>query len=130
MRVDDGFEQGMEIPIYYDPMIAKLITYGKDRQEAIERMIRAIDEYDITGITTTLGFGKFVMQHEAFTSANFDTHFVQKYFTPEALHSASDDEALIAAVVMERLLGKKIENGSTQVINNGVSDWVKNRRDL
>ena len=85
VRVDDGFEQGMEIPIYYDPMIAKLITYGKDRTEAIERMVRAIDEYDITGITTTLGFGKFVMQHEAFTSGNFDTHFVKKYFTPEVL---------------------------------------------
>src|ERR1700759_971392 len=105
VRVDDGFEQGMEIPIYYDPMIAKLITYGKNRTEAIERMIRAIDEYDITGITTTLGFGKFVMQHEAFTSGNFDTHFVKKYFTPEVLQSDNEDEALIAAVIMERLLG-------------------------
>ncbi|MNR51795.1 Biotin carboxylase [compost metagenome] len=66
VRVDDGFEQGMEIPIYYDPMIAKLITYGKTREEAMDRMIRAIDEYEITGIKTTLGFGKFVMQHEAF----------------------------------------------------------------
>ncbi len=49
VRVDDGFEQGMEIPIYYDPMIAKLITYGSNRNEAIQRMLRAIDEYDITG---------------------------------------------------------------------------------
>jgi acetyl-CoA carboxylase biotin carboxylase subunit len=130
VRVDDGFEQGMEIPIYYDPMIAKLITYGKDRQEAIERMVRAIDEYDITGITTTLGFGKFVMQHEAFTSGNFDTHFVKKYFTPDKLHSESDDEALIAALVMEKLLEKKIENTSGQTINNSVLDWAKNRRRL
>jgi acetyl-CoA carboxylase biotin carboxylase subunit len=52
VRVDDGFEQGMEIPIYYDPMIAKLITYGATRTEAISRMERAIDEYDITGIQT------------------------------------------------------------------------------
>lgn len=130
VRVDDGFEQGMEIPIYYDPMIAKLITYGKYRGEAIERMIRAINEYDITGITTTLGFGKFVMQHEAFTSGNFDTHFVKKYFTPEALHSESGDEALIAAIVMEKLLEKKTEKSSTQAINDGLSDWLKNRRGL
>jgi acetyl/propionyl-CoA carboxylase alpha subunit len=130
VRVDDGFEQGMEIPIYYDPMIAKLITYGKDRKEAIERMIRAINEYDITGIITTLGFGKFVMQHEAFTSGNFDTHFVKKYFTPEELHSEADDEALIAAVVMQKLLGKKTENTSGQTINNSISDWTKNRRRL
>ena len=66
VRVDDGFEQGMEIPIYYDPMIAKLVTHGKDREEAMQRMIRAIDEYQITGIESTLPFGKFVMQHEAF----------------------------------------------------------------
>ena len=51
LDVDDGFEQGMEIPIYYDPMIAKLITYADTRAEAIDRMIRAIDEYKITGIT-------------------------------------------------------------------------------
>jgi acetyl-CoA carboxylase biotin carboxylase subunit len=79
VRVDDGFEQGMEIPIYYDPMIAKLITYGKTREEAMDRMIRAIDEYHITGIKTTLAFGKFVMQHEAFRSGNFNTHFVSKH---------------------------------------------------
>src|SRR6195952_1692359 len=110
VRVDDGFEQGMEIPIYYDPMIAKLITYGKDRAEAIERMIRAISEYDITGIITTLAFGKFVMQHEAFTSGNFDTHFVKKYFTPELLQNDKPEEAKIAALLMETLLAEKKVN--------------------
>jgi acetyl-CoA carboxylase biotin carboxylase subunit len=129
VRVDDGFEQGMEIPIYYDPMIAKLITFGKDRTEAIERMIRAIDEYIITGITTTLPFGKFVMQHEAFTSGQFDTHFVKKYFTPESLDTGTEEEALIAALVMERLLG------TTKIVlaesaGAGISNWVKNRQAL
>jgi len=99
VRVDDGFEQGMEIPIYYDPMIAKLITYGTDRTEAIERMIRAIEEYDISGIKTTLSFGKFVMQHEAFRSGAFDTHFVAKYFKADSIRSGDDkEEALLAAV--------------------------------
>jgi acetyl/propionyl-CoA carboxylase alpha subunit len=127
VRVDDGFEQGMEIPIYYDPMIAKLITYGKDRTEAIERMIRAIDEYNITGITTTLGFGRFVMQHEAFTSGNFDTHFVKKYFTPESLQTGNETEALIAALVMEKLLAtKKVAFAETDAVPE--SNWVKNRR--
>jgi acetyl-CoA carboxylase biotin carboxylase subunit len=126
VRVDDGFEQGMEIPIYYDPMIAKLITYGKDRTEAIERMIRAIDEYTITGITTTLGFGKFVMQHEAFTSGNFDTHFVKKYFTPQSLKTGNETEALIAALVMEKLLtAKKV--AVTETVGCTESNWVKNR---
>lgn len=127
VRVDDGFEQGMEIPIYYDPMIAKLITYGKDRTEAIERMIRAIDEYNITGITTTLSFGRFVMQHEAFTLGNFDTHFVKKYFTPESLQTGNETEALIAALVMEKLLDtKKVAFADTTAVAE--SNWVKNRR--
>jgi acetyl-CoA carboxylase biotin carboxylase subunit len=128
VRVDDGFEQGMEIPIYYDPMIAKLVTYGENRGEAIDRMIRAIDEYQITGITTTLGFGKFVMQHEAFTSGKFDTHFVQKYFMPGSLQRGSEDEALIAALVMEKLLSEK--SISTSNRNRAESgNWQKNRRD-
>ena len=80
VRVDDGFEQGMDIPIYYDPMISKLITYGSNRKEAIDRMIRAIDEYIIIGPQTTLPFCSFVMKHDAFVSGNFDTHFVKNYF--------------------------------------------------
>jgi len=127
VRVDDGFEQGMEIPIYYDPMIAKLITYGKDREEAIERMIRAIDEYHITGITTTLAFGKFVMQHEAFTSGNFDTHFVMKYFTPEVLQTGNEDEAMIAALLVEKLLVSK-KLSTNNIITVESSNWVKNRK--
>ena len=99
VRVDDGFEEGMEIPIYYDPMIAKLIVFGSNRAEAIERMSRAIDEYDITGIKTTLDFGKFVMQHEAFRNGNFDTHFVSKYFNSESLSRENEDEAFVAALV-------------------------------
>ena len=126
VRVDDGFEQGMEIPIYYDPMIAKLVTYGKDREEAIDRMIRAIDEYIITGITTTLGFGKFVMQHQAFRSGNFDTHFVKKYFTPEVLNEDNEQEAMIAALIMERLLSER--QSSVAATSSEVSAWVQNRK--
>ena len=126
VRVDDGFEQGMEIPIYYDPMIAKLITYGKDREEAIERMVRAIEEYDITGIETTLGFGKFVMQHEAFKTGNFDTHFVGKYFKPESLKAQDETEALIAAVIATKLFEKKEIKLSDEAIKS-TSNWRKNR---
>lgn len=126
VRVDDGFEQGMEVPIYYDPMIAKLITYGKDRHEAINRMIRAIDEYQITGITTTLGFGRFVMEHDAFTSGNFDTHFVKKYFAPGLLQNDNADEAIIAALIMEKLLSENKVSVNSAVVKEQ-SNWVKNR---
>lgn len=129
VRVDDGFEEGMEIPIYYDPMIAKLITYGKDRQEAIERMIRAIDEYDITGIQTTLGFGKFVMQHEAFTSGKFDTHFVGKYFKSDSLKNENEAEAMLAALTAVMMLQqeKTALNQSAQS-EQSQSNWLRNRK--
>ena len=104
VRVDDGFEEGMDIPIYYDPMISKLITYGKDRDEAIDRMIRAIDDYQISGIETTLPFCKFAVDHEAFRSGKFDTHFVKKYFTPDSIRSTKESEEEIAAILASKLV--------------------------
>ncbi len=127
VRVDDGFEQGMEIPIYYDPMIAKLVTHGKDREEAMQRMIRAIDEYQITGIETTLPFGKFVMQHEAFRSGNFDTHFVGKYFSPDKLQDVDENEAKAAAYLMARIMEEAKTKARSPVTENTTSNWKKNR---
>ena len=103
VRVDDGFEQGMDIPIYYDPMIAKLIVHDVDREAAIQKMIKAIDEYYITGIETTLSFCRFVLGHEAFKSGQFDTKFVEKYFTPDKLDIqwTADELKLLAAVGVE-----------------------------
>lgn len=127
VRVDDGFEEGMEIPIYYDPMIAKLITYGKDREEAIDRMVRAIDEYDITGIQTTLAFGKFVMQHEMFRIGDFDTHFVNKYFHAGSLKAEDEQEAFIAA--LSAVLALKKQNVAHLSDETSVKDtnWRRNR---
>ena len=99
VRVDNGFEQGMDIPIYYDPMLSKLIAYGATREEAIQTMIQAIDNYKVEGVSTTLPFGKFVFEHEAFRSGNFDTHFVKKYYSVEKLKAQSEKEAKIAAMV-------------------------------
>lgn len=106
IRVDDGYEQGMQIPIFYDPLISKLITYGKTRSEAIHRMIEAIDQYLIIGVQTTLPFGKFVCEHEAFQNGNFDTHFVQKYFNADQLRAGMDDEAEVAALLALKLYFK------------------------
>lgn len=99
IRVDNGFEEGMDIPIYYDPMLSKLITYGKTRVEAIQLMIKAIENYEVEGVQTTLPFGKFVCEHEAFRSGNFNTHFVKQYYSPEALKANMEEEAKIAALV-------------------------------
>jgi len=119
VRVDDGYEEGMTIPIYYDPMIAKLATHGKTRIEAIQKMKQAIKDYKIEGLSTTLPFGTFVFEHDAFLSGHFDTHFVQDYYTPELIIEKQKSNAEVAALVglsywMEK--GKMInpvENKST-----------------
>ncbi|WP_161887827.1 acetyl-CoA carboxylase biotin carboxylase subunit [Pontibacter russatus] len=131
VRVDDGFEQGMDIPIYYDPMIAKLVTFGKDRGEAIAKMLRSIEEYQITGIETTLSFGTFVLQHEAFVSGNFDTKFIDRHFTPEALQQqpGSDEEEIAVALAALLMEEKKptATSGSEQAAPVATSNWRKNR---
>ncbi|UAB82563.1 acetyl-CoA carboxylase biotin carboxylase subunit [Marixanthomonas sp. SCSIO 43207] len=99
IRVDDGFTEGMEVPIQYDPMLSKLITYGKTRNEAIQHMIEAIANYEVEGVSTTLPFGKFVCEHEAFRSGNFDTHFVKKFYSEELLKEEIKEEAAIAAKI-------------------------------
>jgi len=129
IRVDDGFEQGMDIPFYYDPMIAKLICHAETREAAIAKMIRAIHEYEITGLETTLGFCNFVMHHEAFRSGNFDTRFVENYFTPEVLKATPDsDEEILAAVLattLQHTNGKQLLETTTAVADS--SNWKRNR---
>lgn len=98
IRVDDGYTEGMEVPIQYDPMLAKLITYGKTRQEAMQLMLEAIADYDIEGISTTLPFGKFVFEHEAFRKGDFDTNFVKKYFSKEKVQALQEKERRVAAL--------------------------------
>ncbi len=133
VRVDDGFEQGMAIPIYYDPMIAKLITYGNTRAEAIQKMIRAIDEYQISGVQTTLPFCRFVMEHDAFRSGQFDTSFVSRYFTPDKLDTAPDTAeeelaAVLAAWLLETTKPKATAvTGTTQPERRSESRWKANR---
>lgn len=99
IRVDNGFEEGMDVPIYYDPMLSKLISYGKDRDEAIQIMLQAIEAYRVEGVQTTLPFGKFVFEHEAFRSGKFDTHFVSNYYSPKTLRKQTELEAEMAALI-------------------------------
>ena len=102
VRVDNGFEEGMDVPIHYDPMLAKLITYGATRAEAIEEILKAISEYKVKGIETTLDFGAFVFRHEAFRSGNFDTHFVKHHFSAEKMKDSNEKKAKIAAMAALR----------------------------
>jgi acetyl-CoA carboxylase biotin carboxylase subunit len=97
IRVDNGIEEGMQVPIHYDPMLAKLVVHGTDRNDAIEKMKNAISQYHIEGIASTLNFGAFVMNHPDFISGNFDTHFVPKNWTNAEKERLFRKESALAA---------------------------------
>ncbi len=129
VRVDDGFVEGMEIPIYYDPMIAKLVVWGHDRKSAIKRSIIAIDNYQISGIKTTLDFGKYVLKHPAFISGDFDTNFVKHYFQdPTIMYEAMEEEedALVHGInqIWDDILETKKEEFASREISSG---WRRER---
>lgn len=104
VRVDDGIEQGMQIPLEYDPLLAKLIVYGSTRQEAILRMKRAIGDYEIEGVGNTLEFGAWVMDDVDFQEGNFDTGFVEKKLDQFMSASGDETEAIIAAMASLEIL--------------------------
>lgn len=134
VRVDDGFEQGMTVPIHYDPMIAKLVVYAADRPAAIQRMLRAIDEYEISGIETTLQFGKFVLNHEAFTSGKFDTKFVDEHFSPDKLEAGdgenADEHEIAAALSAVLLDSTKQHKTQSSAQNSTISKWKLRARNF
>lgn len=123
IRVDDGYEEGMDIPIYYDPMIAKLVTHDTDRTKALQKMLRAIKDYKIEGVTTTLPFGTFVFEHEAFLSGHFDTHFVKNYYTPEKIKEQQKANAEIAAIVGVKYL-QELQKQLTP-LENKTTSWKR-----
>jgi acetyl-CoA carboxylase biotin carboxylase subunit len=105
IRVDSGVAPNSEVSIHYDPMIAKLAVWGRTRQEAIERLRRALDEYEVSGITTTLPFFREVAEDEEFVSGHLDTGFITRFnerraaAAPEEFNRLENDLAAIAAAL-------------------------------
>jgi acetyl/propionyl-CoA carboxylase alpha subunit len=122
VRLDDFVYEGYEIPIYYDNMFAKLIVWGEDRTQAIQRMIIACNEFTIEGIPTTLDFGRFVMQHPKFVAGDFDTNFIAQYYTPEG-RAEQDAEINKAAALFTYL--EFNEHKKVKVAEHTSSNWRK-----
>lgn len=105
VRLDAGTYEGYSIPMEYDSMVAKLITTGTDRLDAIARMQRALDEFIITGVKTTIPFHQFVFSHKEFIAGKHDTGFVERNFSGDAAESTkltsseSIKEAAVAAAL-------------------------------
>jgi len=128
IRVDDAFLEGMEIPIYYDPMIAKLVVWGNTREEAMEKMIEAIEDYQISGVKTTLDFGKFVLKHEAFRSGNFDTNFINHFFKdPATMNSAMEEEETALKHAIDKIWSDINERKKEAFKSRQIASSWKNR---
>lgn len=127
VRLDDGYREGMEVPIHYDPMLAKLIAWGHTREAAIRTLSEAIDAYEIEGVATTLPFGKFVLTHEAFLDGSFTTHFVDEHYTPDKLLTSREENARLAALLATSLFEKN-HRKLTPIEHAGGRQWWENRK--
>ncbi|MFN8791812.1 MAG: acetyl-CoA carboxylase biotin carboxylase subunit [Bdellovibrionales bacterium] len=102
LRVDSYAYPGYEVPIYYDPMIAKVITWGETREEAIDRMQRALTEFVLTGIKTNIVLHKTILNHPKFRDGSYTTQFIEKNFEviePQLFKEVEDPVFLIAAAI-------------------------------
>jgi len=129
VREDRGIEQGKDVSVYYDPMISKVIVWGRSRQEAIARMKRALQEYEILGVTTNIPLNLFVLNHPKFRTGEFDTHFLDEYWTsrPDDLNEAEKTAAVAVGALCnaEQLLTKSISGSHTQFQSSGGSDTAQ-----
>lgn len=131
VRVDTGVTEGGEVSMFYDPMIAKLITYGSDRNEAIDRMSEALDRYVIRGVNHNIEFLNALIEHERFRAGNLTTHFIEEEY-PEGfqgneLDATSKSAFVIAAAVVHRIHMDRAANLSGQLESHERKvrdDWV------
>jgi acetyl-CoA carboxylase biotin carboxylase subunit len=100
VRDDSGIYEGYEVPVHYDPLLSKLVAWGYSRQDAIRRMRRAVAEYKVLGIKTTLPFFERVLHHSAFLSGDFDTSFVERVFAAEDRARERPVEVAVAAAAI------------------------------
>ncbi|HEV2834486.1 MAG TPA: hypothetical protein VGW58_04160, partial [Pyrinomonadaceae bacterium] len=120
IRVDSGVRRLSEVSIHYDPMIAKLAAWGRTRDEAIDRMRRALDEYEVAGITTTLPFFREIVRDEEFIDARLDTGFISRFnerrVEPQ-ISREDQDLAIVAAALYYAKYQQQIR------VQKGVSKW-------
>jgi propionyl-CoA carboxylase alpha chain len=107
IRIDTGVQEGSEISMYYDPMISKLIAWGKDRKTALDLLSNAMDEYVIRGVTHNLGFGQSIIRNKDFYNGQYTTAFIPTYyptgFKGDPLDSNDNNQLALAAFYMKNL---------------------------
>jgi acetyl/propionyl-CoA carboxylase alpha subunit len=109
IRVDSGVYEGAEISVYYDPMVSKLLSHGKDRGQAIDRMKRALEEYRISGVTTNIEFHKAILNHPEFVAGKLSTHFIDDHYeADEGKADQVEEAAAVAAALCEHNARNKL----------------------
>ncbi|WP_334128646.1 acetyl/propionyl/methylcrotonyl-CoA carboxylase subunit alpha [Sneathiella sp.] len=125
VRVDTGVSEGSEITMFYDPMIAKLVTYGETREAAIDEMRRALDAYEVSGISHNINFLNAVVSHPRFRAGNLTTGFIAEEY-PDGFHGAplSDEtfEKLVAVATLVHL--RYISRSHKDVVEKTAEEWV------
>lgn len=122
IRIDTGVQEGSEISMYYDPMISKLITWGKNRKEAMDLLDKAFDEYVVQGVAHNIGFGKSILANESFAKGDYSTAFIPTYY-PNGYHG----DALTKNHMQKLALAcHKVKNGAYSLYSNE-RDAVKAR---
>ena len=133
IRLDSGYIQGDQVPIFYDPLLAKLIVFAQDRKSAIDRMEKAISNFDLRGVASTLQFCKWVMQHPEFQEGWFDTGFIARNFKPEfLLQNPTEKETIALAIGLLKMEEKAqaLPKPEGNITVQGNSRWKKNRLTL
>jgi acetyl-CoA carboxylase biotin carboxylase subunit len=127
IRIDSGVYEGSEISIYYDPMISKLLAFGKDRNQAICRMRRALGEYQIAGVITNIDFHKSILNNPEFIAGNLSTHFITDHYDSDQTTSpVSEEDIAIAAAIAEHQSRCIISNGGSPKTTG--SKWKESGR--
>jgi len=126
VRTDAGIDVNSEVSIYYDPILSKLVTFGKDRSEALSRMQASLKEYLITGVTTNIPFCKWIIQHPGFISNNFNINFInnelENYIEEKNVSESVLDEKIAAIIVSSIIFNETRANSS---LYNNVSQQNK-----
>ncbi|MFC2119615.1 acetyl/propionyl/methylcrotonyl-CoA carboxylase subunit alpha [Bacteroidota bacterium] len=125
VRLDSGFEEGSEITIHYDPLISKLVTWGINRENAINRMKRALNEYHIAGVTSNIPFLELILNHPVFTDGSFDINFVENEFLSGNMNSSLEntDDETDAAALISALLKSQSSHGIKKNNSHNSNKW-------
>jgi acetyl/propionyl-CoA carboxylase alpha subunit len=131
IRVENGFQEGDEVSIFYDSLMAKVISWGDTRSEAVAAMKRALADFAIVGVESTIPFCNFVLEDKDFLKGNIDTRFVDKHFTPDLLKKEDGDQKLATAIAA--VLMRSHDNGMPSAsadLSSDSSRWKESRREV